>query len=321
MSAATAHVAGAADRRQQLAAEVVIGRDGFLFHRWDHCFEQVCGQAPLDAADLRRWVTTLESRHAWCRLHGIPYVVLVVPERHVVYADKLPPGMTVAPGRPVAQIRDALAVSVRPDFLYPEAVLRHGRAVEETFFHTDIHWSRYGAFLGYRALAERMSAHLPLDVVGEHELVRTRSRFIGDLGMRLEEEPMEDRVEIAVTRPWAVHKALENKSFTEGQVQVFVGDRKRLPRIVMFRDSNATHLIDPFLFVHFSRIVSVGGARQFFPELVLDEKPDIVVTEIAERYFGVPVRPGTTRPVLAPHDLSRLTFSAFTGLDLPLPVN
>src|SRR5579875_3435665 len=122
-----------------------VGENGFEFHGRERCFEQLCGDAPFEPIDLRRWTIALESRHAWCRLHGIAYLTMIVPERHVIYWDLLPDGVAISANRPVRQLRDALAPSVRADFVYPEHALSAGRAEHEVFPRADGPWTPYGA--------------------------------------------------------------------------------------------------------------------------------------------------------------------------------
>ena len=58
-----------------------------------------------------------------------------------------------------------------------------------------------------------------------------------------------------------------------------------LPRAVVFRDSFASRLV-PFLSEHFSRAVYLWQ-NDFDPEIVLRERPDVVIQEIAGRHLYV----------------------------------
>jgi hypothetical protein len=133
------------------------------------------------------------------------------------------------------------------------------------------------------------------------------------------DEPVEDIHEISVMRDFVGNCPFASKHFTEGQVQIFTNADHSLPRLVLFRDSNATHMIDPFLMAHFSRIVAVGAWGHFFPELIRAEKPDLIISSLAERFIGTPFRPGERTPVALPNMLSTLTFQNFTGVPIPLP--
>lgn len=65
-------------------------------------------------------------------------------------------------------------------------------------------------------------------------------------------------------------------------IQAYEVSDKTLPKMVMFRDSFADALI-PFLAEHFERSVFVGSLG-FEKEIITKEKPDIVITELCERY-------------------------------------
>src|SRR5262249_49368144 len=57
-----------------------------------------------------------------------------------------------------------------------------------------------------------------------------------------------------------------------------------LPRAVMIRDSFSVGLF-PFLSEHFQRIAYHWGSLDFPRSVILDEHPDVVIQEMAERYL------------------------------------
>ena len=307
------------DHRADLRARVSVGRAGHLFHRSDGAFEQLCDGGPLDEVDLGRWRNTIEYRVAWCDLHGIRYYVLVVPEKHVVYDDRLPEGRRISPERPLQRIRAALHPRAQRRIIYPSSELRAGRRTEKTYYLTDVHWTEFGAYLGYRALLRGMAPDFTVKPIGEDELRREkRPDYTGDIGVKLDPEPLEERTLLRLDRPATWRTVFDNRQFGEGQVRVFETEDRSLPRAVIFRDSNLNAVM-PFLLRHFSRAVLVGGARLFFHDLVQAEQPDIVITEIAERYLATPLPPEVPGTIYWNEDLSRLSFTEFTKVDLPLP--
>lgn len=302
-------------RRQQLAEMVEVGRDGFLFHRYERTFDQVCGNITLTERSLERWVSLLEARHAWCGARGIRHVIFVVPEKHVVYRDKIP-SHKISIDRPVEAIRRSLSPETRPDFIYPVEDLIEARNTDDTFFRTDVHWSYWGAYVGYLALVRSISQTHPVKAVPESSLHRGRVRMIGDLGMRLDEEPDEEFTTIkAETGPYM--KVYGNKAYTAGQVEVYESDDAAKPRAVLFRDSNATAML-PFLAPHFSRL-TVVATNAFYHELVRSELPDLVIMQTTERQLARPAAVGTQEPLVFPADFERPGFTEFTGMSLPLP--
>jgi hypothetical protein len=107
-------------------------------------------------------------------------------------------------------------------------------------------------------------------------------------------------------------------SFQAGQVDVFETVHTQAPRLVLFRTSNSTQLL-PYLYRHFSRVVAVASGRMFL-DLIESEAPDVVITEIPERYIAgsAPVfSDGRDLTSLAKDD-SPGRFHDITGVPLPL---
>lgn len=304
------------DRRQEIFESVVSGDEGFLFHRFDYTFEQICGQFNLSDSQLERWCSLIEARHAWCAARQIQYVFMVVPEKHVIYDDKLPGGERVSPNRPALQIQGSLAQTMAQDFLYPEDVLREGRAKEEVYFRKDVHWNNYGAYLGYRALLDRLPTAQAPGPIPESELVRRKYSKIGDLAIRIDTAPREEAFSAAHPRADRVRKIFGNRGWGPGQVEVFESGNDRLPRCVLFRDSCATGFMH-YLGSHFSRL-AVVATDVFFHDLIRHERPAVVITEMHERVLARATELGVSDAILFPDDFGATRFTAFTGVSLPL---
>jgi alginate O-acetyltransferase complex protein AlgJ len=295
-------------------SDVVIGRNGHLFHRADGVFEQVCDGATLDAADLARWQTLIEQRVTECRDIGARYVMLVVPEKHGIYEDRLPAGRRITRDRPALRIHAALDASLRPCFVYPAVPLREGRRVEKTYYVTDARWTDFGAYIAYRALLRALAQRMPMAPIDEIELRRfPRPEFCGELGALIDPQPTEERIVLEVARPDTVHLVCRENIWLKAPVHVFINTDHTLPRAVIFRDENLLPVM-PFLLRHFSRTVVVGNPHTLPPDLLEAEKPDLVLTALPERHLATPTPDGPIRWPTTP-----TTFATLTGRPLPLP--
>lgn len=300
----------APDKRHRLRVMVVEGKDGVLFHRDHEAIEQVTGALTYSPTQLEQWLSTLETRKAWCDAHGIVSRFLIAPEKHVVYSDKLPDDIGVSEDRPAAMLIAAATPYLSDHIIYPLEALRQGREHNETYFATDTHWSMYGAFLAYKALMASLVRDIELIRVEEASLAWAKVPYVGDLGVRFDPERSED-IEFLVS-PLGAHRAvLQNKKFERGNVQVLVNDRPELPRCILFRDSFAQQLIAP-LMESFSRLVIVSSLSMLY-DLVRAERPDVVLFQVAERFLGTH---WTGRDILMPQDLSGPSFLEFTGVEL-----
>lgn len=299
----------AADTRARLAAEVIQGADGYLFHRDHDAVDQVTGALPLAPQDVAAWRDSIETRAAWCKANGIAFRMMIIPEKHVVYADKLPPTIVPAADRPALQILASLDADTRALCSYPVQPLIDARSVRETYLQTDTHWTFYAGFLAYRMLVDDLARSVPLPVrIDEADLSFAARTHVGDLGVRLEPE-RDERTETVghrTARPF--QRVFENKKFSRGALSIYESDDASLPRCVLFRDSFANYII-PHLIPTFSRLVVMSSDSMHY-DLVRAERPDVVIFTIIERFLGM--LDGTGQRHL-PDDLTGPDFAALTG--------
>ncbi len=299
------------DSRIRFQHIVLKGRDAFLFHRDHDALDQLTGGLVFRRRQIDVWIDALKARDAWCRAHDARMRLMIIPEKHVVYADKLPKFVRISPSRPVKQIFAAADADLAKTMLYPVDALRAAGSRMNTFLKTDTHWTSFGAFIAYRALVDSLAADLSLETVSEDELTWRERPFTGDLGVRFSRERTET---IAIANEVAsYHVTFQNHNFARGAVHVYENERRDLPRCVLFRDSFSNALI-PFLMRGFSRIVAVSSMSCHY-DLLEQEKPDVVLFVVIERFVATF---GTSSTIELPRDDSGMSFAEFTGTDLEL---
>ena len=293
-----------------------MGQDQHLFDPLQHLIDQVTGAMVPPPSHIERWVSLIETRHAWCRQHNAQYYCVIAPSKHVVYADKLPPGVAIAEDRPIARLLAALTPPARSVVIYPAEALRDGRSAGETYFLTDTHWTDFGAYLAYLQLRDRMRLDHVIppqspDIVLRHSTYRR----VGDLGIRLTPERVERPARVSPANADEVRRIFANFTYNVGQVEVLERVDTSRRRGVIFRDSYGSFML-PFLATHFQRLVAVA-ANNLFYDLLRSEKPDVVITQIAEHVLGEPDTTGVGG-FRFPDDLPPVDFAAFSGVALPL---
>lgn len=299
------------DMRAMLRNMVLEGTDGYLFHRDQQAVEQVTGALPYAPTQLEQWVSTTETRKAWCDAQKIVSRFLIAPEKHVVYADKLPDGISISEQRPAAMLIAAASPWLSGHIIYPLEPLKLARQRHETHYVTDTHWNTFGAFVAYKDLMASLARDIELIQLDETDLAWASQRYVGDLGVRLEPERFEMAEVLGRGYPAHCKLALQNSKFERGNVQVFTNDRADLPTCVLFRDSFA-YLLIPLLLESFSRLVAVSSLSVLY-DLLRAERPDVVIVQVAERFLG---SYWTPQGILMPEDLSGASFANFTGIDL-----
>ncbi len=237
--------------------------------------------APWDDVDgLRRdWSIAVERRIAICREVGARLCWLLAPDAHGVHPDELPEGLGFA--TPSLADRFAELFGHRPELnlVHPREALKAARGAVDIYRRTDSHWTSVGAYAAYRLVMDRVGQGAR--VIGPHE-VRWRWRDeVGDLGGAYDPPRRAPAPCAEILEPRA-RVVLERYDEARLALKVFEVDDPALPTCVVARDSFATDM-GPFLAESFRRTVVVGADNRFFPELIHEERPDVVIVERAER--------------------------------------
>ena len=276
-----------------LSSDVVVGKNGWLFIRppGDVDLTIFRGLEPMTEEQLDAWQQTLEKRNAWLAARHIRYLVVIPPEKQSIYPELMPDEL--APVSRQSHLDQLIArlhqthspvnlVDLRP-------ALIAAKGSEPLYFKTDTHWNQAGAYVGYCVIIDAINRLLP----DAHLVPQPREAFgtfeketTGDL-VRLADWP-DSYAETATLwyrrRPFPVAGDFMD---AVNPATSDVADR-RLPRVVLFHDSFANSLL-PMLGPHFSHAVYRLADCVEAP-LVEREKPDIVISEFAERKIDMPLR-------------------------------
>lgn len=288
--------------------DVLVGRDRHLFEARRGTLEQITGARSLPPAQAQAWAGAMAAHAAAC---GGRDWLLIAPEKHVVYAEALPDGLTPARTRPALRLLRALPPDLRARALYPAAALRAARARGETYYRTDPHWTGFGAYIAYRALLATLRRTGGPNLRPLRALAGAHDRKVGELGMRMTPEWAETALVVTPAGPPA-RRLAANLVFDVGQVDVFAGDPAG-PTAVLFRDSSGSAML-PFLAPHFRRLVALASTA-LHPDLLNAERPDVVITQTTERAL----HPAGPPPMPLPGLPATRDFRRLTGLSLPLP--
>lgn len=270
---------------------VWIGRDGWLFMN-------VVGPGGLPAAQpdpvprFRRWAAALEARRGWLAARGVPYVVLLAPEKSSVYPEFLPvPLRRHPPADHVARLKDLIPAVPLVD---PLPALVAAKGAEPLYHHTDSHWTDAGAFVAYADLGRAIGRAWPAYRGKALADFRQRPWVLhhGDLTMALG-YPAGSCPEAftlfhepdGTTSPQPVDQlaaALEKYPDRLRHLAPTVTESRRgTGRAVLLHDSFGLTL-QRHLASDFARLTAVG-TYGFPRELVEAERPDVVIQVVVAR--------------------------------------
>jgi hypothetical protein len=279
---------------------VIVGRDGWLFRGEHSVLDDYRPMNALPDYLVERWRRPIHELRELLDERGIPLLVVVAPSKQTIYPEFLPDGVRSFEQSPrVDQMLEQLSRPAPLAVADLRSVVREAKRRHRTFDRTDTHWNELGAYAGYVAIVEKLSAWLPqleprplsdfrIDRVDEPGGDLARMLTMGDIFREesLSLVPLSPRRSsvVELERPFETPP-------TKGDTS-FIQDGPDLPRAVIFHDSFANRLI-PLLAEHFSRLdcrhlrSRRGGRWDLAEDLeVIDAaRPDVVIWEIAERAF------------------------------------
>jgi len=282
--------------RESSVTEAMIGRDGWLYLARGGMVDNMLGNLSYNDAQLAAWRQVFRTRRDWCAARGIAYQLVIAAEKHSVYPEHLPTWIPAARktdqiGQLVAYLKTNSTVPVL-DLREP---LRHAKTNLLTFHVTDTHWNDYGAFIGYEALLNALTRQrpeikpLPLDAFE----IRRSQQLGGDLAIMLAQERSlveTDHIALVPRPPLTAITTQADRSLSVRQQQkptdpaILVSENPaERGTVVMFHDSFAVAL-QPFLAQHFNRVLYVWQ-HDWDTTFLEQQKPDVVIDEIAERSF------------------------------------
>ncbi len=263
----------------------IVGKDQWLFLDNDsnRVMEQISGKLLLSEEQLFKWNLLLFSRSSYLKSQGIKYFILIAPNKECVYPEFLPDNIELLEHRPINLLINY--IKEKSDFenllFYPLADIVKGKKRRLTYQKGDTHWNSYGAYIAYLHLVRKIKPYLDIDILEESSVKFSERFHIGDLANKIIEKPKSiDYISEFNSNSQCV---FDNQVQNGGNLTIWENSNKKLPRAILFGDSFGTRL-KPFLAESFSRLVTVHQPNLDY-ELILKEKPDVVISEYVERFM------------------------------------
>ncbi len=279
----------------QVTPDVLTGKDGWLFlAKLNSVVEQYQGLDLFTAESLREWVEEMECRRKWLSRLGIEFVVVVPPSKHTIYEEYLPDRIRIFEKKTrldqllsyAGQHSDLTIVDLRAELI-------DAKSSFQLYMKTDSHWNEFGGYVGYRELMKYVHKRIPETDVVDFENLRDGERIDLDTDLaqmlnlaELIKEPFPTLLPARglLAKPVAKERKAKNG---RNPARFFTTNRDNLANAVVFHDSFiwGMHrlLLETF---NETALVHHGGGR-FDKDIVLEERPDIVIYELAERSINL----------------------------------
>jgi hypothetical protein len=273
---------------------IIIGKDGFLFYpsSVQDGFLAERNLDPFSPRQLDEWQQLLERRNKFFTDHGIPFIVVIPPDKQSIYPEMMPEEFSrLGPKTRLDQLIERLRETHSPVRLVDvRPALLEAKKYRRIYYKTDTHWNDYGAYAAYPVILDAIQTVLPGRKLVAQPLSNFTSRTIrksGDLAkyMDLYYEYNEEWPELVRKVPFPRISAAD----TPYEKVVTHGPDPTAPRLFMYHDS-FTNFLGQFLGPNFST-ATWQWTNTLDGQEALDAKPDVVVDEFLERLMYSPVPP------------------------------
>ncbi len=286
---------------------VLAGKDGWLYLSQENNQVNVIadyrGVPLLTPEQLSSWLAVFQRRRDWLKDRGIAYLITVAPNKASIYPENIPLRFNKVHDFDKTDQMINVLQQGGLDVLDLRPALRDAKARRKSYYRTDSHWTPYGAFYAYHAIAGHLRTYFPqMAPDGEERFTfHEEPGLLGGLGymIALGDYYKENQIVFTPKHP-RLAKAVAGDKGTLNHFQplaVFETGDPAKPKALIIRDSFA-HEVVPFLSEHFNRVVyfwpyptDAMKVRAFGRSMIEKDKPDIVIDEFVERYFTQPPPP------------------------------
>lgn len=290
------------------SARVIVGKRGWLFYDDGSHFGAARASVPLSDIEAARWMQTLSARTQRLADAGVPYFVLVPPLKERVYPEYAPDWFVDGgPATDAIRLQRVAGDAGYENVVYLlSAVLRAKYETPPAYSRFDTHWSGFGAYRAYVALADLLRGtkaeievwpidryrQLPMQA---HAGPRDLGLMLGIAGFVRQEYPQHEYAEIG--REPTTTYLTERHDWTGDRV---IDTGRAGPVLMMTVDSFSNELL-PFLYPHVSRLIVAHNQEGYFREdLIAQYKPDAVITEVLESGVRHSMNPAMDTAVRTP---------------------
>lgn len=138
---------------------IILGKQGWIFmnpvvfptiHKW-HLYADFTDDQLISIANY------LQSENDWLSNRGIKYIVVIVPNKEDVYSEMYPfPNYIVT--KPILEhFLSYMKQNTSVEILDLRNSLIQAKSVYPVYYHTDTHWTNWGAYIAYQEIGKILS--------------------------------------------------------------------------------------------------------------------------------------------------------------------
>ncbi|MCX6631396.1 MAG: hypothetical protein NTW28_27605 [Candidatus Solibacter sp.] len=272
--------------------KLMVGNQGWIFYvggdiNWDF----FRGANGISDAQCKAWLDRMEQRQKWLAERGIRYVILPAPVKPTIYPERLPYWVRQAAGKTIVDQLVSAAAARHINLVDVRQQLMQRKLQSATYTAYDTHWTSEGAFIGYRAVMEKLGP-----IPGLVPLTRDTIQLSPTPPERIQQDML---LMLGVDRFMRIqgveyvprHAASGRIQFLTARTdrdspQLITTGVENTSRIMLVRDSYATAML-PFFNDTFGSLLVTHVQDGSFPQAYIEQyRPDIVLLEVQKAGLG-----------------------------------
>jgi alginate O-acetyltransferase complex protein AlgJ len=277
--------------------KVLTGPNQWLFTGEEQMVEHYLGAAKFTPKQLQTWRTVLEKRRDWLATHGIKYLFVVPPDKQNIYPEELPAWLrNAAPTNRETKLDQFLGymkANSTVEILDLRPTLLAAKPTAPIYLQNDTHWNQLGGFIACQEVLKVLARQLPglPPLRGEDFNWTNLPATGGDLARMIGSDTPEKNFFKALPKPSVslpvVREATNLVSAWHSHKSNVISENAAplTETAMVFHDSYGNSWRQ-FLGCSFKRIVFMGENREFNPKFIQENRPQVVINEILERYFN-----------------------------------
>lgn len=244
------------------------------------------GKKQISVEDVSQWGKVLTHRKEWHQDCNIKYLHLFIPNKICVYPEFYPRNLNIVGPRPMLQLQQKF-----PDlFVYPLEELLQKKKIYRLYDKLDSHWNFWGCYFTYEILCNLFDIPIKKFLDFPTEIVERSGGLGKAYGQK--EKILWKKI------PFKSKVIYDNQVINyahQGSVRILKNENVPDGKMIIFGDSFCNMGFPDYSSLHPHRLSSLFGENfhevhfVWTPwvdyEYVKREKPDFVLTEMAERFM------------------------------------
>ena len=272
-------------------SSVMAGKEGWYYFAKDKVLNDFRGITPLTEEQLLSWKTDLMHKKDWLAKQGIHYLFVLPPSKLTIYPEYLPDALQNTKGvTHLEQLSDYLDKNPDVDIVNLKPVICKAKTKTQLYHKTDTHWNKYGAFVAYKEIINKISQLFPehsfkYDFYFHEKLKEAPGGDLAkmlDLQETLKEMNPELKERHYCAQPMELN--LPAKDYRKGREPFMKGCKDAKLRALVFRDS-MFFALEPFFSENFNQVIYLWQSydQETVERMIEYFHPHIVIEERGER--------------------------------------